>query len=275
MSATRDAATSTSGSRREESLLASIADGPALRAAGVFVAEGRLVVDRLLGGSISPAFEVVHVLATTAAVRALRLDQRVPARLDVRTPQQMQEVTGFNFHRGVLALVRRPSLTPVAELVRTLTGDRPLVIAEHIVDVDNVGSIFRNARALGAAAVLLDDTSADPLYRKAVRTSMGAVLDLPWTVAAGPKVRDAVRAAGYRLLALTPIGTATPLREAMASLGHQRVAIVVGNEGDGLSDDTLAACDQRVRIPMAEGADSLNVATALAVALYEAGAQRR
>lgn len=252
-----------------------MADAHALREAGMFVAEGRLVVDRLLAGAASSAFDVVRVLATPAAVRALRLDQRVPALLDVRTPQEMQDVTGFNFHRGVLALVRRPRLASVADLVRTLPIDMPLVAAEHIVDVDNVGSIFRNARALGAAAVLLDDTSADPLYRKAVRTSMGAVLDLPWTAAPGREVWDALRAAGYRLLALTPARTATPLRAAMASARAGRVAIVVGNEGEGLSADALAACDVRVRIPMAEGADSLNVATALAVALYEAGEHRR
>lgn len=252
-----------------------MADAHALREAGMFVAEGRLVVDRLLAGAASSAFDVVRVLATPAAVRALRLDQRVPALLDVRTPQEMQDVTGFNFHRGVLALVRRPTLASVADLVRTLPVDMPLVAAEHIVDVDNVGSIFRNARALGAAAVLLDDTSADPLYRKAVRTSMGAVLDLPWTAAPGREVWDALRAAGYRLLALTPAPTATPLRAALASARSGPVAIVVGNEGEGLSADALASCDVRVRIPMAEGADSLNVATALAVALYEAGEHRR
>src|SRR5690606_4476243 len=98
----------------------------------------------------------------------------VPAMLDVRAPQAMQEVTGYNFHRGVLALVRRPVPVPVAVLIAGLPAEAPLVVGEHIVDVDNVGSIFRNARALGAAGVLLDDTSADPLYRKAVRTSMGA-----------------------------------------------------------------------------------------------------
>lgn len=275
MNAARDGATPAPRPCVDASIWTSIADPHALRAAGMFVAEGRMVVDRLLIRAASAAFDVVRVLATPAAVRALGLDERVPDLLDVRTPHEMQEVTGFNFHRGVLAVARRPPLTPVLDLVRALPGDGPLVVAEHIVDVDNVGSIFRNACALGAAAVLLDDTSADPLYRKAVRTSMGAVLDLRWTTAGAREVWDALRSADYRLLALTPERTATPLRAAMASARHGRVAIVVGNEGEGLSADALAACDVRVRIPMADGADSLNVATALAVALYEAGEHRR
>jgi tRNA G18 (ribose-2'-O)-methylase SpoU len=253
---------------------ASIGDARALRDAGLFVAEGRLVVERLLTGTGPLAFELVRVLATPAAVRALRLDERVADRLDVRTPQAMQEVTGYNFHRGVLALARRPATAPVSELIAGLAADAPLVIGERIVDVDNVGSIFRNARAFGAAGVVLDDTSADPLYRKAVRTSMGTVLEVPWTTASGADLWGMLRTAGYRLLALTPALDAMPLREAMTGVGSGRVAVVVGNEGEGLSHAALSSCDVRVRIPMAHGADSLNVATALAVALYEARERR-
>jgi tRNA G18 (ribose-2'-O)-methylase SpoU len=254
---------------------ASIGDARALRNAGLFVAEGRLVVERLLTASDGPVYEVVRVLASPAAVRALHLDERVPGLLDVRTPAAMQELTGYNFHRGVLALVRRPPHVSVADLVAGAPADAPLVVGEHIVDVDNVGSLFRNARAFGAAGVVLDDTSADPLYRKAVRTSMGTVLELPWTRAAGPEMWGMLRRAGYRLMALTPAADAVPLREAMTDAGRCRVAIVVGNEGEGLSQAALAACDVPVRIPMAHGADSINVATALAVALYEVHGRRR
>ncbi len=254
----------------------SIGDAHALRAAGLFVAEGRRVVDRLLESGRPPGFDVVRVLATPAAVRALSLDERVPGVLDIRSVEEMQDVTGFNFHRGVLALVRRPTGETVDALLARLPAGAPLVVADHVVDVDNVGSLFRNARALGAAGVLLDDTSADPLYRKAVRTSMGAVLDLPWAVASRNDLWAAVRAAGYRMIALTPACGAEPLRSALDG-GNPggRLAIVVGNEGEGLGEATLHACDASARIPMANGADSLNVATALAIALYEAGRQRK
>lgn len=247
-----------------------IGDRRALGVSGLFVAEGRLVLDRLLDLRVAGAgWDLVGVLAAPAAVRALRLADRCGDVLDVRPPGDMERLTGFNFHRGVLALVRRPPLPALNPWVASLGRDKPLVLAEHIVDADNVGSIFRNARALGAAGVLLDDTSADPLYRKAVRTSMGAVLDLPWTTGASAPAWAAVRAAGYRLLALTPAADAVPLRDALTRLGHGGLAIVVGNEGTGLSADALDACDIPARIPMAKGADSLNVATALAIALYE------
>lgn len=249
---------------------ASLADAAALRQAGVFVAEGRLVVARLMEAAATPTFDLLRVLATPAAVRALDLERLPPALVDVRTPAEMAEVTGFNFHRGVLALVRRPSLAPLHKLLDRLPPTAPLVVAEHLVDVDNVGSLFRNARALGAAAVVLDDTSADPLYRKAVRTSMGAVLDVPWTVAPGGEVWATLRGRGYHAVALTPVPAARPLREVLADAAGRPLALVVGNEGEGLSQAALEACDAWARIPMADGADSLNVATALAVALYEA-----
>jgi len=249
-----------------------LGDARRLRAAGLFVAEGRAIVARLLDGTLVSPDAVVRVLATPPAVRALDLERRVGDRLDVRAPAEMEALTGFNFHRGVLALVRRPAPAPLGQVLAALDRTRPLVCAEHLVDVDNVGSVFRNARALGAGAVLLDETCADPLYRKAVRTSMGAVLDLPWTIAEASVIRDAVRDAGYRLVALTPAPDATPLATAL-SASRTPVAFVVGNEGSGLSEDTLRACDRRARIPMADGADSLNVATALAVALYAAAAR--
>ena len=253
-------------------LWSSIADGQALRAAGLFVAEGRVIVNRILDGGLAQSCEVVRVLATAAAARAMHLDVRVPALLDIHTPEQMQQLTGFSFHRGVVALVRRPALKDVESFLAGIPSSGPLVVAEHIVDVDNVGSIFRNARALGAASVLLDDTSADPLYRKAVRTSMGAVLDLSWTVAPMDHVLASVRASGWRLIGLTPAAEARPLREVVTSVSDGRVVIAIGNEGEGLSTAALEACDVCARIPMAAGADSLNVATALALALYDISA---
>lgn len=248
-----------------------LADAARLRAAGLFVAEGRAIVAHVLERTGPGGFEVVRVLAAPAAVAALGLDTLVGDRLDIRRPADMERTTGFNFHRGVLALVRRPPARPLADILGAPHPPTPLVVCEHLVDVDNVGSVFRNARAFGARGVLLDDTSADPLYRKAVRTSMGAVLAMPWAVVPGQVLWPSLRQAGYHLMALTPAAAASDLREALAEVPGRPVAIVVGNEGHGLSEAALDACDARVRIPMAPGADSLNVATAVAVALYAFG----
>ncbi len=241
--------------------------------------------------TLGPA-HIVEALATAAAVRALRLDAVLGSRLVIRTPDEMAGLTGFNFHRGVLAAVRRPAIPDPRALLAQVVGDvgadevdapavrnaRLVVVAEHIVDVDNVGSCFRNALAFGASAVLLDDRCPDPLYRKAVRTSLGAVLDVPWTSAPMGGILDALAEAKVHAIGLTPNGgpTALPAAAATRALATVRgevpggtIALVVGNEGAGLSAETLARCSSLACIPMAPGADSLNVATALAVALYE------
>jgi tRNA G18 (ribose-2'-O)-methylase SpoU len=180
-----------------------------------------------------------------------------------------------------------------------VTRNPVLVVTEHLVDVDNVGSCFRNARAFGVAGVLLGDRCPDPLYRKAVRTSLGHVLDVPWVQAPIADILGALRERGIATVGLTPHERGTPNaeRRAQASGGDRRndepempgtgrptatvaairavlpadvpVAVVVGNEGSGLTPATMAGCTHLARIPMAVGADSLNVATALAVALYE------
>lgn len=274
----------------------------ALAAAGLFVVEGREAIARLLRTD----HEVVSLLLTPAARVALasHLEGRLgepalPTSVVEVTPAQMREVTGFNFHRGALALARRPALLSLEDIlrppaVRSLQpdgdharrtrevrrphpeGPRPnaegralFVVLEHLVDVDNVGSCFRNARAFGAAAVLLDDRCADPLYRKAVRTSMGTVLELPWTIAPIAAIVDALHARGIATLALTPAIDAPDLVSALAAIhADAPVALVVGNEGHGITADSLTRCTHRGRIPMAPGADSINVATALAVGLY-------
>jgi tRNA G18 (ribose-2'-O)-methylase SpoU len=248
-----------------------IADARALRDAGLFVAEGARIVDRVLADA---RLEVVSVLCTPSAAESLRLASRCGSVLEVRSSAEMQDLAGFAFHRGVLALVRRPGVPGMATLLAVVNRGSPVVVAEHLADADNMGSVFRNAWGLGAAAVLLDDRCADPLYRKAVRTSMGAVFDLPWSVAPRGEIHAGLRSAGYRLVALTPAGSAPPLADVVRETTGGLVAIVVGNEGGGLDVQSMAACDLHARIPMAPGADSLNVATALAVALYAWQARR-
>lgn len=262
---------------------AALADSTALRAQALLVAEGRLVIERILAGAAGGPDAVVSVLATAAAAHALGLESRLGARVTVRTPAEMQALTGFNFHRGVIALVRRPAPADVAHVIEASIARLPtpdsrlpiLVVAEHLVDVDNVGSCFRNARAFGAACVLLDERCPDPLYRKAVRTSLGHVLEVPWAQAPVEDILTALHQRGVTTVGLTPgregcLAPPVNLRDLAAHLDPARpAAVVVGNEGSGLSAATLAACSHLACIPMAEGADSLNVATALAVALYE------
>ena len=263
-----------------------LTDPTALRTQGLFLAEGRLVLERVLTGAAGGTDAIVAVLATPAAVTALSLETRLPGRLTIRSAADMEALTGFNFHRGVLALVRRPPAQRVDALIRdaiiegsprsgvapeTATRDPAvLVAAEHLVDVDNVGSCFRNARAFGAAALLLDERCPDPLYRKAVRTSLGTVLEVPWAHGSMCEILDGLDAAGVITVGLTPEATAATLADVGSRVAREAaVALIVGNEGRGLSKDTSARCTHLARVPMADGADSLNVATALAVALYE------
>ena len=276
-----------------------LSDPAALRASGLFLAEGRIVLERIFAGACGGAAAIVEVLSTPAAAQALDLETRLGDRLTTRSPADMATLTGFNFHRGVLALVRRPPMLDLNDVIvdavtraigsRRLSpgvggqakaggrnpkagdGPRPvLVVAEHLVDVDNVGSCFRNARAFDAACMLLDDRCPDPLYRKAVRTSLGTVLEVPWVQAPISDILDLLTAAGVPAVGLAPHDAAAAIEDVAAELAaHTPVALVVGNEGHGLSAGTRARCARLARIPMADGADSLNVATALAVALYE------
>ena len=245
-----------------------VADARALHDADLFVAEGRRVVAQVVGDQ---RYEVVSVLSTPAAAEALRLEDRCRHVLELRSPAEMQSLTGFNFHRGVLALVRRPARRSLPDLLTGADTPRLAVLCEHIVDPDNVGSIFRNARGFGAGPILLDDRCADPLYRKALRTSTGAVLDVPWAVAAAQVLHHTLKAHGYRRVALTPAAEAPSLHEVAGATAGARLALVVGSEGSGLEPQTVAGCDLTARIPMAASADSLNVAATVAVALYAFG----
>jgi tRNA G18 (ribose-2'-O)-methylase SpoU len=179
----------------------------------------------------------------------------------------MNVVAGFNVHRGCLAIGERLAPQGWLELARSA---RRLVILERISDPDNVGSAFRNTAAFGLEAVLLDPASADPLYRKAIRTSTGATLRIPF--ARVPEWPDALRELdrdGIAVIALTPSSSAPCLRTVAAQLSDRRVALVLGHEGEGLTQAALDACALRARIPMAGGTDSVNVATAGAIAMYE------
>jgi len=234
-----------------------------LRDAGLFVAEGRLVVRRLLP---NPRFRTRSVLVTEPAFDALRdILEQTAADVFVIDQHTMNAVAGFNIHRGCLALAERPASRTLTDLpLETL---QRVVILEGVNNPDNVGGIFRSAAAFGVEAVVLGPACSDPLYRKCVRTSMAAALAVPF-VEAGvwPQAVRTLRDRGLRVLALTPAPDAMPLDEVSRHL--DRVAILVGAEGEGLTRDAMEAADQRVRIPMGGWTDSLNVTVAASIALY-------
>ena len=240
-----------------------VPDPELLRRHGLFVAEGRLVVMRLL----SSGLETRALLVTDAAFAVLQsrlVDRTFPVYV---VPQSvMNGVAGFNFHRGCLAIGVRP---PAHEWRDVVGGARRLVILERIGNVDNVGSIFRSAAAFGVDSVLLQADCADPLYRKAIRTSMAASLRMPYATAPWPDALRELRDRGWATIAMTPSANAAALRDVADDLVSRPVAIVLGHEGEGLSADALEACTHRARIPMTNDVDSLNVATAAAIALYE------
>ncbi len=233
---------------------------------GFFIAEGRLVVRRLLTES---PLTTRAVLATPTAIKtledALPLEPDVPVYLVSQAI--MDGIAGYNIHRGCLASGVRPPRTDWRPLV---ANARRVVVLERVGDADNVGAIFRSAAALAADAVLVGPACADPLYRKAIRTSMGAALTLPFADAdPWPGMLTELAASGWTVAALTPAADAMPMREFATAARSGRVAVVVGHEGDGLSEGALQASTHRVRIPIAAAVDSLNVATAAASGLYE------
>jgi tRNA G18 (ribose-2'-O)-methylase SpoU len=230
---------------------------------GLFVAEGRLVVTRLLASTL----DTRALLVTDAALRSI--GESIPEGkfpVYVVTQTVMDNVAGFNFHRGCLALGVRPSARDWRDVIK---GARRLVVLERVGNVDNVGAIFRNAAAFGVDGVLLQADCADPLYRKAIRTSMAASLKIPFATVPWPDALRELSETGWATLAMTPSSEAPLLDQVASTLADRNVAIVLGHEGDGLTDDARLACTQIVRIAMADGVDSVNVATAAAIALYE------
>jgi tRNA G18 (ribose-2'-O)-methylase SpoU len=225
---------------------------------GLVLAEGVPVVRRLLD---SP-YPVRAVLGVPARLASLAEELAgMPAPAYAVSADLMAEVVGFHLNRGVLASADRAPARAAADLLATA---RRVVVLEGVNDHENLGALFRNAAALGADAVLLGPRCADPLYRRSVRVSMGHVLRVPF---APVSTMDAL--AGFTVVALTPHPPAVPLSTVDPTL--PAVALVVGAEGPGLTPETLASADLMVRIPMESGVDSLNVATALAIALHHFG----
>ena len=229
---------------------------------GLYIAEGAKTIDRALRAG--------HRL------RGAICEQRwVPGLLELGVPQEaiavrnadeMETLTGYHVHRGALAAFDRPAALDLGQL---LASSRRLVVIEDVVDHANVGAILRSAAAFDVDGVLLTPSCADPLYRRSVKVAMGAVFAVPWTRLPWPAGFNILHEAGFETLALTPDASAIDIRTIDASLRAQRLALVFGTEGDGLSKRALDECTMRVRIPMSHGVDSLNVAAAAAVACFE------
>jgi tRNA G18 (ribose-2'-O)-methylase SpoU len=238
---------------------------------GLFIAEGDKVIRRAIAAGY-PVRSILVAQERLASIEDLAHDGEAPCYV---VPAAVAErITGYQVHRGALAALRRTPLPPAADVIAASAarpGAARIVVLEDIVDHGNVGGIFRCAAALGVGAVILSPRCADPLYRRAVKVSMGAVFAVPYARLADWRGGlDALRQSGFRLLALTPDQSATPIGR--VTLG-ERAALLLGTEGDGLSSHWLQEADQAVCIPMAPaamaaGVDSLNVVAAAAIACH-------
>lgn len=228
---------------------------------GLFIAEGELVIQRALRAGYR---------LRSALVDQKRADQLtgLPPDTPLYTAPApvLESITGFHVHRGILASFHRRELTPLGDL---LAGARRLAVLEGLNTHTNLGALFRSAAALGIDAVVLSPNCADPLYRRAVRVSMGEVFAIPYAKSDDwPATLAAIRAAGFTLLAMTPADDAVSLQQ-LTPAQRERPALLLGAEGPGLTRQALQASDVRVAIPMRNGVDSLNVATAAAIAFWE------
>lgn len=239
---------------------------------GLFIAESPKVIDRALDAGYVPVsllLERKHIAGQASGVIARCGDVPVfTAETEVLT-----ELTGFRLTRGVLCAMRRP---PLPSVQAVCTGARRITILENIMNPTNVGAIFRSAAALGIDAVLLTPACSDPLYRRAARVSMGTVFQVPWTYLGSDCAEwphpgmEQLRALGFRTAAMALSDNAVSIADPQL-MAEEKLAIVLGTEGDGLAAGTIADCDYTVRIPMSHGVDSLNVAAASAVAFWQLG----
>ena len=232
---------------------------------GFFLAEGQLVMRRAIQAGCVPR---------SLLLAPNRVEDLLPELTGLGCPtyvaslEVLHAVTGFHVHRGALAAFGRPTVRPAAEILAT--AQRVLVL-ENVNSPTNLGAVFRSAAGLGLDAVLLSPTCCDPLYRRSMRVSMGEVLAVPYAyLEAWPAGLEQVREAGFPVLAMTPAGDATRLEEVVLH-DTDKAALLLGAEGPGLTAEAMAASDLRVRIAMAHGVDSLNVAAAAAVACWVVG----
>ena len=238
---------------------------------GVFIAESPKVIDRALDAGCAPLALLMERRKIDGPARGIleRIAPDTPVYIASR--EVLAQLTGYALTRGVLAAFRRPALPGVETLCRNA---RRVAVLENIVDSTNIGAIFRSAAALHIDAVLVSPSCCDPLCRRAVRVSMGTVFQVPWTqIGASPADWPAaglarLSALGFKTAALALTGRSVPIDDP-ALMAEERLALILGTEGDGLAPETIARCDYTAKIPMSHGVDSLNVAAASAVAFWQ------
>jgi tRNA G18 (ribose-2'-O)-methylase SpoU len=236
---------------------------------GLYLAESLLVFERALRAGHSPRSVLALGTSTDEAEAALSAHGYTDVPVFTGPGELLAELTGYVLHRGLIASMNRPALANPAELIRNA---RRIVVLENVVDPTNVGAIFRSAGAIGADAILVTPRCSDPFYRRAIRVSMGTVLQVPWTrVGEWPETRELLVGAGFHVAALALTPDAVSLRDFQTRL-PEKLALVLGAEGEGLTPEAIAASDTVVRIPMKHGIDSLNVAAASAVAMWAVSA---
>ena len=232
---------------------------------GIFIAESPKVIGTALDAGLVPVSLLMEPRHLDGQGKALMT--RCPE-IPVYTgaPDLLEQLTGYRLSRGILCAMRRPAPAEPQEICQK---SRRVAVLEGVVDSTNIGAIFRSAAALGMDAVLLSPTCCDPLNRRAVRVSMGTVFQIPWSVLSRwPEDMVILRSLGFRTVAMALCDDSIPLDDPRLR-ECDRLAVVLGAEGDGLAKSTVAACDYTVRIPMAHGVDSLNVASASAVAFWQ------
>ena len=235
----------------------------------LFVAESPLVIGRALDAGCEPVSFLMERQHTQGKGREIlaRCCQDIP--VYTADASVLTQLTGFHLTRGMLCAMYRPALPEASALCRNA---RRVAVLENVMNPTNIGAIFRSAAALGMDAVLLTSAGSDPLYRRAVRVSMGTVFQVPWTYL--PQDADwtaLLHEEGFVTAAMALRDDSVSIADARLA-GIEKLAVVLGTEGDGLAADTIARCDYTVRIPMSHGVDSLNVAAASAVAFYQLGA---
>lgn len=233
-------------------------------ASGFFIAEGLNVVQR----TAARGYPCRSLLVSPSRYEDLPGDVKALGPVHVASYEVLEAVTGFHVHRGVLGSFGR---VPVPSAAQVLAGARRVVVLEDATNHTNLGAVFRSAAGLGMDAVLLSPRSCDPLYRRTVRVSMGQVFAVPYAfLDSWPAGLQQVRDAGFRVLALTPADDAVRLEDVRPA-DDEKLAVLLGSEGPGLTQDAMDGSDLRVRIPMAQGVDSLNVAAAAAVVFWAVG----
>ena len=236
----------------------------------LFIAESPIVIERALDAGCVPVSMLMERKHADGKGKQL-LERCGDIPVFVSELEVLTKLTGFHLTRGMLCAMRRPRLPAAQELCKNA---RRVAVLENVMNPTNIGAIFRSAAALGMDAVLLTSAGSDPLYRRAIRVSMGTVFQVPWAYLPEGDWQEMLHALGFKTAAMA-------LRDDSLSIADpalqdiEKLAVVLGTEGDGLADATITGCDYTVRIPMSHGVDSLNVAAASAVAFYQLGMQSK